>query len=63
MSCFSRHSHRHRSLGEIRREIELELSKYGFKVVEAQDIGHSLVFKIRKLKSFEAKQRMEGKKE
>jgi hypothetical protein len=61
MSCFGRFQHRQEVLEQARREIEAALLFHGFEVVEAQDLGHSIVFKIRKTKRVEAKNSGERK--
>ena len=48
MSCYGRYLQRQVLLEDLRREIEIKLLDLGFVVVEAQDLGHSVVFRIRK---------------
>ena len=49
MNCFSRLRDRNLLIEELRQEVERELAKLGFVVVEAQDLGRAIVFKIRKV--------------
>ena len=50
MSCFGRNQNKHETLEEVRRHLELMLSWEGWQIIETQDLGHSIVFKIRKKK-------------